>query len=84
MKKIIDDEIAVSPWMTEDSLKCASIRHNQKINNNQPLDKEEAETDKNEHQTPVLGFISTTTSMVGDQKDQHLKIRKNSKREWMK
>ena len=49
VKKIIDDAIAVSPWMTENSLKCAARRHKQKISNNQLLDKEEAETDKSEH-----------------------------------
>ena len=27
VKKIIDDAIAVSSWMTEDSLKCAAKRH---------------------------------------------------------
>ena len=42
VKKIIDDAIAVSPWMTEDSLKCAARRHKHKISNNQLLDKEEA------------------------------------------
>ena len=33
--KIINDSIDVSPWMTEDSLKCAATRHKQKISNNQ-------------------------------------------------
>ena len=42
VKKIIDDAIAVSLCMTEDSLKCAAIRHTQKISNNQLLDKEES------------------------------------------
>ena len=42
VKKIINDAIAVSPWMTEDSLKCAARRHKQKISSNQLLDKEEA------------------------------------------
>ena len=40
LKKIIDDAIAVSPWMTQDSLKYAARRHKQKICNNQLLDKE--------------------------------------------
>ena len=31
VKKIIDDEIFVRPWMTQDSLKCAARRHIQKI-----------------------------------------------------
>ena len=42
VKKIINDAIAVSPWMTEDSLNCAARRHKQKIIKNQLLDKEEA------------------------------------------
>ena len=40
VKKIINDDIAVSPCMTEDSLKCTTRRHKQKISNNQLLDKE--------------------------------------------
>ena len=47
--------------MTEDNLKYAARRHNQKISNNQLLDKGESETDKIEHQTSVLGIISTTS-----------------------
>ena len=39
LKKITDDAISVSPWITEDSLKCAERRHKQKISNNKPLDK---------------------------------------------
>ena len=39
VKKIIDDAISVSPWMTGDSLKCAARRHKQKISNNQLADK---------------------------------------------
>ena len=35
--KIINFAISVSPWMPEDSLKCAARRHNQKISNNQLL-----------------------------------------------
>ena len=46
VKKIINDGITVSPWMTENILKCASRRHKHKISNNQLTDKEEAETDK--------------------------------------
>ena len=49
VKKIIDDDISVSPWMTENSLKCAARRLKQKISNNQLIDKEEAEKDKSEH-----------------------------------
>ena len=45
--KKIDDSIAVSPCMTQDSLRCASRKNKQKISNNQLLDKEEAKTDKN-------------------------------------
>ena len=55
--KIIDDAITVSPWMTEGGLKCESRRPKQKISNNQLIDKEEAETDKIEHQTSDLGLI---------------------------
>ena len=50
MWKIIDDAISVSPWITENIIKCAARRHKQKISNNQLIDKEEAETDKSEHQ----------------------------------
>ena len=77
MWKIIDDAIAVSPWMTEDRLKCAARRHNQKISNNQLLDKEEAETDKSEHQTSVLVLIYTTTVNGGIPKVYTLKNKKN-------
>ena len=82
MKKIVDDAIAVIPWMREDSLKCAERRHKKKIRNNQLLDKEEAKTDKSEHQSWVLFLL--LPSMVVDQKDWHLKTRKTSKIEWMK
>ena len=41
-KKIINNAIGVSTWMTEDSLKCVARRHDQKISNNQLIDKEEA------------------------------------------
>ena len=40
--KKIYDAIAFSPFMTEDSLKCAAIINKQKISKNQLLDKEEA------------------------------------------
>ena len=63
--------------MTEDSLKCAAIRHKHKISNNKLLDKEEAETDKSEHQTSVLGLISTTTVNGGRPKGSTLKNKKN-------
>ena len=78
LKKIIDDATAVRPWMKEDRLKCALIRHNQKISNNQLLDKEEAETDKSEHQTSVLGLIFTITVSGGRPKGS------TSEREWVK
>ena len=38
-KIIIDDASFVSPLVLEDSLKFAARRHNQKISNNQLLDK---------------------------------------------
>ena len=38
--KVINDAIAVRPWMIEDSQKCAARRHEQKISNNKLLDKE--------------------------------------------
>ena len=59
VKKIIDDAISVIPYITENSLKCAARRHKYKISNNQIIDKEEAETDKCEHQPSVLGIIFT-------------------------
>ena len=40
VNKIIDDAITVSPWMTDNSLKFAVIRHKHKISNNQLPDKE--------------------------------------------
>ena len=69
--------IAVSPWMTQDSLKCAARIHKQKISNNQPLDKEEYETDKIENQASVLGHISTTNVNGGKPKGLTLKDKKN-------
>ena len=48
--------------------KLFSEKTNQKIRINQLLDKEEAETDKCEHQTSVLGLISATTVDGGRQK----------------
>ena len=74
--KIINDAIAVSPRMIEYSLKCALRRHKQKISNNQLLDKEEAETDKSDHQKSVLGLISTTTVNGGRPKGSTLKNKK--------
>ena len=41
----------VIPWMTENKTKCAAIIHKKKISNDKKIDKEEAETDKSEHQT---------------------------------
>ena len=75
--KIIDDAISVSPWLTGDSLNCAAIRHKKKISNNQLIDKEESETDKSEHQTSVLGIISTITLNCGVPKQSTLKNNKN-------
>ena len=63
--------------MTENSLKCETRRHKQKISNNQLIDKEEYETDKSEHQTSVLCLISTTTVNSGRQKESKLKNKKN-------
>ena len=40
LEKSINDAIAVSPWMTENSLKCSERIHKKKISNNQLLDKE--------------------------------------------
>ena len=84
MQKNINDAIAVSPWMTGEILKCKVRRHTQKIKNNQLLDKEESETDKGEHQTSVLGLISTTIVNGRRPKGLTLKKKKISKREWMK
>ena len=39
VKKNINNTIAVSPWMIDDILKCASRRHTHKIRNNKLLDK---------------------------------------------
>ena len=77
VKIITNDSIAVSPWMTQNSLKCAATRHKQKICNNRLLDKEESGTDKKEHQTSVLGIISTTTVNGGRPKGQTLTIKNN-------
>ena len=59
--------------MTDDSLKWASRRNRQKISNNQLLDKEESGTNKSEHQTSVLGIISSTTVNCGRTKGFTLK-----------
>ena len=77
LKTIISGGITVSPWMTEDRLKCAARRHKHKISNNQLLDKEEAETDKSKHRTSVLGLISNTPINGGRQKVSTLKNKKN-------
>ena len=77
VKKIIDDAIAVSPLITENSLKCAARRHKQKISNNQLIDKEEAETEKSEHQPSVLGLICNTSVNGGRPKGSTLKNKKN-------
>ena len=84
VEESINDTIAVSPWMTQDSLKCTERRNNQNISNNQLLDKEEPKTDKIEHQTSVLDLISTTTVNGGRPKVSTLKNNKTSKRERMK
>ena len=77
MKKIIDYAIDVSPWMTENSLKCAARRHKQKISNNQLIYKEEAESDKSEHQPSVLSIICNTDVNGGRPKGSTLKNKKN-------
>ena len=77
MKIIIDDAISVSPRMTQYSIKYSTRRHKQKISNNKILDKEEAETDKSEHQTSVLGILSTTNVNGGIPKLSALKNKKN-------
>ena len=76
-KKIIDYNIAVIPWIKENIPNCAARRHKQKISNNQLLDKEEAETYKIEHQTSVLGLISTSNVNGGIPKGSTLKNKKN-------
>ena len=63
--------------MTENSLKCETRRHRQKISNNQLIDKEESETDKSEHQPSVLGLIYTTAVNGGRPKGSTLKNKKN-------
>ena len=63
--------------MTQDSIKCVVRRHKHKISNNRPLDKEESEMDKSEHQRSVLGIISTTTVNGGRPKGSTLKNKKN-------
>ena len=73
VKKIIADSIAISPWMTGDILNCTAIRHQNNISNNQLLDKEEEKTDKSEHQTSVLGIISTINVNGGRPKGLTLK-----------
>ena len=77
MWKIINDAIAVSQRITEDSLKCELRRHKQKISNNQLFDKEEIETDKSEHQPSVLGLIFNTDVNGGRPKVSTLKNKKN-------
>ena len=76
-KNIIDGAITVNPWMVADSLKYAARRHKQTISNNQLIDKEEAETDKSEHQTSVLSLISSNTVNGGRKKGSTLKNKKN-------
>ena len=70
--------------MIEGIIKCAERIHKQNISNNQLLDKEEAETDKSDHQTSVLGLIYTTTINGGIPKGSTLNNKKTSNREWMK
>ena len=62
--------------MTKNGILCAARRHKKKISNNQLLDKEEAETDKSEHQTSVLVLISTTTVNSGRPKVSTIKNKK--------
>ena len=57
--------------------KVFSKKAKQRLSNIQPLDKEEAETDKSEHQTSVLDLISTTTVNGGRPKGLTLKNKKN-------
>ena len=76
-KNIIDDAIAISPCMIEDNLNYAARRHKYKISKNQLIDKEEAETDISEHQTSVLGLISTTAINGGRPKGSKLKNKEN-------
>ena len=77
MWKIIDDAIAVSPWITENNLKCAAIIHKQEISNNKLIDKEEAETDKIDRQPSVLGLIYNTAFNGRRPKVSALKNKKN-------
>ena len=63
--------------MTDNSLNRAARRHKHNINNNQLLDKEEAETDKSEHSSSVLGIISATIVNGEIPKGLTLKNRKN-------
>ena len=84
MKQIIDDAIAVIPWMKQKILKFVARRHKQKISNNHLVDKEEAETYTSEHQTSVLGLIPTTTVNGGRRRGSILKNKRASNREWMK
>ena len=63
--------------MTDGSLKCATIRHNQNISNNQLIDKEEYEADKSENQTSVLSLISSTTVNGGRPEGSTLKNKEN-------
>ena len=72
VKEIINDDIGVTPWMTEDILKCAATRHKQKTSNNKLPDKEESEADKSEHQISGLSLISSTTVNVGIKKGSTL------------
>ena len=76
-KEIIDDAIAVIPWTTKDSLKCAARRNKQNTSNYKILDKEESRTDKSEHPTSLLGLIPTTTTNGGIPKGSTLKNKKN-------
>ena len=61
VKTIVNDAISVIPWMIQDSLKCAAIKHKQSISNNQLIDKEEAEADKSEMEFllvhSILGYL---------------------------
>ena len=77
MKKTTNDDIAVRPWKTKDSLKCVARRKKQKISNNKLLDEEESKIDKSEHQTSVLGLISNTTINECRPKKTTLKNKKN-------
>ena len=62
--------------MIKGSLKDVVRRHKQMITDNEKLDKEYVEEDKIDHQTSVLGIISSTTVNGGRQKGSTNKNKK--------